>query len=171
MGLGKMSEKSSNLERSKRLIVIRLRGRVSIKWNKEDTLKMLNLHRVHHACIIDDRKSYNGMLQKVKDYATWGVLDEKTCLHVLQKRARLEGNEPLTDDYIQKFTKFKTIEEFSKAFMSFKAELKDLPHLKPVFRLHPPRKGFKYTKKRPFGDYGELGFRNEQVQELVERML
>lgn len=166
-----MSEKSSNNERTKRLIVIRLRGRVSVKWKIEDTLKMLNLHKVHHANIVDDRKSYVGMLQKVKDYVTWGILDEGTCIHLLKKRARLVGNEPLTDDYIKKHTKFQSIEEFSKAFMNFKAEIKDLPHVKPVFRLHPPRKGFKYTKKRPFGDYGELGFRNEQVQELVERML
>ena len=166
-----MSEDTSKIERSKRLIVIRLRGRVKIKWKVEDTLKMLNLHKVHHACIIDDRKSYAGMLQKAKDYITWGILDEATCLHVFQKRARLEGNEPLSDDYIKKFTKYQSIEEFTKDFMNFKAEIKDLPHLKPVFRLHPPRKGFRKTKKRPFGDFGELGFRNEQVQELVERML
>ncbi len=166
-----MSNKSSELERAKRIIVIRLRGSVKVRYSVSDTLKMLNLHRVHHAIIIDDRKSYMGMLQKVKDYVTWGTLDEETCNHLLKKRARLEGNESLTDNYIKKFTKFQTIEEFSKAFINFNAEIKDLPHLKPVFRLHPPRKGFKYTKKRPFGDFGELGFRDEQIQELVEKML
>ena len=166
-----MTISASNLGRNKRLIVIRLRGRVGIKYDIKDTLKMLNLNRVNHAVVIDDRKSYLGMLQKVKDYVTWGILDEDTCLRLFKKRGRLIGNEPITDEYVQKYTKYNSVEELAKAFLNFEVEIKNLPHLKRVFRLHPPKKGFKYKKKRPFGDFGELGNRQELVDELVIRML
>ncbi|MHA1785107.1 MAG: 50S ribosomal protein L30 [Candidatus Helarchaeota archaeon] len=166
-----MTEDPLQKERDKRLIVIRLRGRVGVKWDIRDTLKMLNLHRVNHAVVVDNRKSYLGMLQKVKDYVTWGILDEKICLDLFKKRARLIGNKPLTDEYVTKYTNYKTIEELARGFLNFEIELKKLPQLKRVFRLHPPRKGFKYSKKRPVGDYGELGYRKEQIVELVKRML
>jgi len=171
MGLGKMTVDSSSLEKNKRLIVIRLRGRVGVKYDIKDTLKMLNLNRVNHAVVIDNRKSYLGMLQKVKDYVTWGILDEEICLSLFKKRARLIGNEPITDEYVKTYTKYKSVEELAKAFLNFEVEIKNLPHLKRVFRLHPPKKGFKYSKKRPFGDYGELGNRKELMDELVNRML
>ncbi len=38
------------------------------------------------------------------------------------------------------------------------------------YRLHPPRGGFKRTIKRPLPD-GELGYRGEAINELIERML
>ncbi|NHI93131.1 MAG: 50S ribosomal protein L30 [Candidatus Lokiarchaeota archaeon] len=166
-----MNSNSISTDRNQRLIVIRLRGRVGVKYDIADTLKMLNLNRVNHAVVIDNRKSYIGMLQKVKDYVTWGILDENICLHLFKKRARLVGNQPLNDEYVRTYTKYQNIDELAKAFLKFEVEIKNLPHLKRVFRLHPPRKGFKYTKKRPFGDFGELGNRKELVEELVKRML
>ncbi|WP_455364897.1 hypothetical protein, partial [[Eubacterium] cellulosolvens] len=40
-----------------------------------------------------------------------------------------------------------------------------------VFRLHPPRGGFKYSSKRPFKDQGELGYRGEAINKLVDKMI
>ncbi|GIR34454.1 MAG: hypothetical protein CM15mP48_1380 [Candidatus Poseidoniales archaeon] len=33
---------------------------------------MLNLTKVNHATIIPERPTYTGMLQKAKDFVTWG---------------------------------------------------------------------------------------------------
>ena len=36
---------------------------------------MLRLNRISHAVLVEDTPSYNGMLQKAKDYITWGEID------------------------------------------------------------------------------------------------
>ena len=52
------------IERKHRVIAIRVRGRTGVRKEVADTLKMLRLHRVNHAVVIDDRPSYWGMLKK-----------------------------------------------------------------------------------------------------------
>ena len=52
--------------------MIRIRGTVELRGDIKETLKMLGLTRVNHCVIIDDDPSYKGMLQKAKDYITWG---------------------------------------------------------------------------------------------------
>ncbi|HNR25150.1 MAG TPA: 50S ribosomal protein L30, partial [Methanobacteriaceae archaeon] len=42
--------------------------------------------------------------------------------------------------------------------------------LKPVFRLHPPRKGYKDIKKA-FNEGGTLGYRGEDINHLLKRMV
>jgi len=43
--------------------------------------------------------------------------------------------------------------------------------VKPVFRLHPPRGGFKGSIRKPYGAGGELGYRGAAINELIRRML
>ncbi len=153
----------------RRIAVIRVRGRVHVNPEIRDTLKMLNLTRVNHCVIIDDRPSYVGMLHKVKDYVTWGEVDEEDVELLLRNRGELIGGEKLTDEYVKKNTKFKSIKDFAKKFIKFKAELSDIPNLKKVFRLHPPRKGYRGIKK-PFSIGGALGDRGKAIKELIYRM-
>lgn len=155
----------------KRFAVVRLRGNVGVREEVEDTLKMLRLHKVHHTIIIDNRPSYLGMLQKVKDYVTWGEVDAETLAALLKKRGRLLGNKKLSDKIVQKYTQYKTIEEFAKAIVEFKAELNDIPSLKPAFRLHPPKGGLKGSKKRPYPNGGELGYRGKAINDLLKKMI
>ncbi|MHA1144702.1 MAG: 50S ribosomal protein L30 [Candidatus Helarchaeota archaeon] len=159
------------MDRTERLAIIRIRGNVGVRRSIRDTLQMFRLFRVNHAVIIDNRKSYMGMLKKTKDYITWGKINRESLIELLRKRGKLIGNVDLTDEYVQKFTRFKSIEEFADALMNFEVELKDLPHLKPVFRLRPPKNGFKKKKKRPYHDKGELGNRDEEINELLMRMV
>jgi len=49
--------------------------------------------------------------------------------------------------------------------------LKDLPGVKPVFRLHPPRKGFKGSIKKSYRAGGEAGYRGEAINDLIRRMV
>lgn len=152
-----------------RLAVIRVRGRVNVSGAIEDTLKMLGLTRVNSCAIIDERDSYSGMLQKVKDYVTWGPVDEHDVALILKNRGELRGKTRLTDEYLKKNSKFKNIEGFARDFVNFKAELKDIPNLKPVFRLHPPRKGYKRIK-RSYKEGGALGYRGKDIKDLIYRM-
>ncbi|NYT13233.1 MAG: 50S ribosomal protein L30, partial [Candidatus Methanofastidiosa archaeon] len=43
-----------------RLAVVRVRGRVDVRKDVQDTLKMLNLTKANHCVIIDDRESFAG---------------------------------------------------------------------------------------------------------------
>ena len=83
-------------------------------------------------------------------------------------RGRRSGNHKIDEKYIKENTK-KTLKSFTKEFIGFKAELEDLM-VKKVFRLHPPKKGFKNTKKG-YNQGGDLGYRGEAINDLIERMM
>ena len=153
-----------------KLALIRLRSGIRARGEVRDTLAMLRLHRINHLVIVDDTPSYKGMIQKVKDYITWGEIDKETLVKLLRKRGRLIGNRPVTDEYVKEKLGM-TIEEFAEKVVSGEMKLTDLPNIKPVFRLHPPRGGLKGGKKRSFKEGGALGYRGEKINELIERML
>lgn len=151
--------------------VVRIRGNVGVRREIRETLKMLRLHKVHHAVIVPNTPSYQGMLQKVKDYVTWGEISKETLALLLERRGRLEGNYCLTNDFLVENLKINSIEELAEKIYNGELKLNDVPKLKPVFRLHPPKGGFKRKKKRPFRDGGELGYRGEDINRLIEKMI
>ncbi len=153
-----------------KLALIRLRSGIRAKGKVRDTLAMLRLHRINHLVLVDDTPSYKGMVQKVKDYITWGEIDKETLAALIRKRGRLIGNKPITDEYVKEKLGM-TIDEFAEKVVNGEMKLTDLPNIKPVFRLHPPRGGLKGTKKRSFKEGGALGYRGEKINELIERML
>ncbi|RLI26767.1 MAG: 50S ribosomal protein L30 [Candidatus Hecatellales archaeon] len=152
------------------LAVVRLRGTVNVRSEVADTLAMLRLHKPNHATIIPATPTYLGMLQKAKDYLTWGEVSEETLARLLERRGRLQGNKPLTLEYLKRLG-FESFLSAAKALTSGKLTLKSFPGLKPVFRLHPPSKGFKKTVKKAYQEGGELGYRGEKINELLERMM
>ncbi|HOM95912.1 MAG: 50S ribosomal protein L30 [Candidatus Methanofastidiosa archaeon] len=151
-----------------RIAVIRVRGRVDVKKDVQDTLKMLNLTKTNHCVIIDDRDSFAGMLQKVKDYVTYGPIDSDTLSKLILKWGRLEGDVRVTEEYIKEKTG-KSLESFCKDFLEFKSELSDIA-IKKVFRLHPPQKGYEATKK-PYTLGGTLGPRYSEINGLIQKMI
>ena len=59
------------------LAVIRIRGTERIAQQKEDTFRALNLTKPNHCVLIADTPEIKGMILKVKDYVTWGEVDQK----------------------------------------------------------------------------------------------
>ncbi|MGZ7095190.1 MAG: 50S ribosomal protein L30 [Methanobacterium sp.] len=151
------------------IAAIRLRGRTGIKKDIANTLDMLKLTRINHAVLIEDNPSYNGMLQKAKDYITWGEIDQETVSKLLSKRGKITGNVKLTEDYLKDNTDFSSVEELSKALADSGNKLED-SGIKPVFRLHPPRKGYENIKKT-FAESGSLGYRGDEINDLIKRMI
>lgn len=149
-------------------VVVRLRGTVDVHRKIKETLRMLRLHKRYHAVVVPDTPSYRGMLQVVKDYVAYGEIDAETLALLLRTRGRLVGDRKLTDEYVKEKTGYETIEDFAKAVVEGKANLKDLPDLKPVFRLHPPRKGLKNIKWHY--PKGSLGYHGNEITKLVYRM-
>ena len=150
-------------------VIIRLKGSVNTRPEIKDTLKLLRLNQINHCVVVEDNPVYKGMIQIVKDYVAFGKIDAATLTLILENRGRLEGGDRLTDEYVARNSSFKTIAEFAGAIAGGKAKLGDMPGLKPVFRMHPPRKGHKGLK-RTYQQGGALGNYGEEISALVEQM-
>ena len=158
-------------ENKKRIAIVRIRGEVHVRGKIAETMKKLKLTRVNHCVVVDSRKEYMGMVKQVKDYVTYGEVSPETVEKLITKRGLLVGDKRITDEYVKKNTTFKTIKEFVKDFMSFKAELKDL-EMKRLFRLEPPKKGYERGGiKHPFSKGGVLGYRGDKINILLEKMI
>jgi len=150
------------------IAAVRVRGRTGVKKGIQDTMSMLKLTRINHLILFHEDPSYKGMLVKAKDYITWGEIDVETISQIITKRGKLSGNEKVTEEYIKENTEYASIEELAKAVSSGEANVEDVG-IKPVFRLHPPRKGYEATKTS-FKEGGSLGNR-EDINELVLKMV
>ena len=150
------------------IAVVRVRGRTGVKKGIQDTMSMLKLTRINHLVLLHEDSTYKGMLVKAKDYITWGEIDEETITQIITKRGKLSGNVNVTEEYIKENTDFSSIEELAKAVVAGEATVEDAG-IKPVFRLHPPRKGYEATKQS-FKEGGSLGNRGN-INELVAKMI
>jgi large subunit ribosomal protein L30 len=157
-------------EQRKCLAAVRIRGLSDISHEIKDTMSMLRLTRNCHATLVDDRPAYNGMLRKSKDYLTWGEVSQENIALLLKKRGRLVGDKKLTDEYAKELG-YKSLDDLAEAIFKVEVECSSLPKVKPVFRLHPPKKGFKGKIKRSYAAGGELGYRGDAINDLLKRMV
>ena len=150
-------------------MVLRIRGTISAPREVRETLQMLHLTRNNYATLIDNRPSFQGMLKTAQNCITWGEVSREVVNTLIKAKGRLVGNKKLTDEHAQR-TGYKSLEALAEAVFSCQAEYWKLPNIQPVFKLHPPTKGFKGKIKKGYGVGGELGYRGEKINELIRRM-
>lgn len=143
--------------------IVRIRGSVEVRGTIRDTMTMLKLKSVNNCVIVPEDVTYKGMIQKVKDYVTFGEVTKETFEKMLFKWGRIEGNKKVTPEYLKENKV--TIDELFEGKKKFKAV-----GIKQPFRLHPPRRGYK-SVKRPFTMKGDLGYRGDKINKLLERMI
>ncbi len=153
------------------MAVVRIRGRVGIKPDIRYTLDMLRIRRKFWATIVPYTPSYKGMLHKVKDYSTYGEVDEETLVELLRYRGRLRNGGKITDEWLRENTEFESVEGLAGVILSGKVKFHKLEWVIPYFRLRPPKGGFKRSTKRSWNDGGELGYRGEEINRLLRRMI
>ena len=159
------------MEKQKKcLAAVRIRGTSDISQEIKDTMTMLRLTRNCHATLLDNRPAYNGMLRKSKDYLTWGEVSQENIALLLKKRGKIVGDKKLTDDYTKELD-YKSLDDLAEAIFKVEVEFSRLPEVKPVFRLRPPKKGFKGKVKRSFAAGGEAGYRGDKINALLKRMV
>jgi large subunit ribosomal protein L30 len=169
----KMANKKTNAEKrtlTKVLAIVRIRGEVGVTEKIETTLKLLRLHKKHRCVIVPANLNYTGMIRKVKDYCTFGEIDEETVKELLEKRGRIVGDKPLTTEFLksQKFT----YDMLAKKIIAGEMTIKELEGLKPFFKLHPPRGGYERGGiKKPYSMHGALGYRGDAINKLLRRMI
>jgi len=150
--------------------VIRVRGQPDVNRDVEYTMDILGLTRVNHCVVIPENDVMKGMLQKIKDYVTYGEIDEKTLSDMIRVRGRLAGDVEISDEYLAENSDFKNADEMAKAIIADNYRMKDVEGAKVVFRLHPPIKGYE-GNKRSYKNGGALGYRGEAINDLIARML
>ena len=152
-------------------LVIRVRGTTGVNRDIADTLKMLRLHRINHAILVEDNPSYKGMLQKAKDYITWGEVNNETLSKIITKRGEFIGGIRVTDEILAELaenTGYSSIEELANSLINGNIKATDI-NMKPVFRLHPPRKGFEGIRLS-INEGGSLGYRGKLINDLALKM-
>ena len=150
--------------------VIRIRGTVNVNPDIKRTLELLNLNRANHCVLLEENKVFKGMLQVVKDYTTWGELNKGTLSKLISSRGTLIGDKNITDEYIKSATSYDSMEKLSQAIIDNKFKYREIPEVKPLLRLNPPKKGYEGIK-RSFNNGGALGYRGKEINKLIERMI
>ncbi|MCK5559416.1 MAG: 50S ribosomal protein L30 [Thermoplasmata archaeon] len=151
------------------LAAVRVRGTVNVRGDIKDTLRMLRLNRTNHCVIVPENPYYRGMLNKVKDYITWGEVDVDSLTMIIFNYGYVKDKK-LKDSYIKKNTKYTSLRSYAKALCDGKEVFSRLRDVRPVLRLHPPIKGYEGIK-RPFKDGGALGNRGPEINKLLQRMI
>ncbi len=156
---------------SKQIAVIRIRGKTGVNKKINDTMDMMRLYRQNGCVIVENTPVYQGMLKKAKDYITWGEIDKETFTLLLSKRGKVAGGKPLTEEYVKNQLNM-DIKTFVDEVFETKKKFKELPGFKPYFKLTPPVKGFERGGiKKPFSMGGALGYRKDQINNLLRRMI
>jgi|SRR3989338_249928 len=154
-----------------KIVVVRVRGRAGVNRRIEDTMHLLKIYNKYHCIIVDNDKKVIGMLKKIKDYVTWGEVDNATLTMLLNERGRLPGNKKLDDKYIKEKLKI-DIQTFAAQLYEGKKKISEVPGLKSFFKLRPPLRGFERGGiKKPFSMGGVLGYRKDRINDLVQRMI
>ncbi|MCD6323586.1 MAG: 50S ribosomal protein L30 [Desulfurococcales archaeon] len=151
--------------------IVRIRGTVDVPPDVETTLRLLRLTRKYSAVIYPKNETIDGMLQVVKDWVTWGEVDREVLKELLLKRGRLPGNRRLSEEGVKNVLGI-TLDELLDNLMEGKLLWHKLDgKVKPVFRLHPPKGGFKRSTKKPYKAGGELGYRGSEINALLKKMI
>jgi large subunit ribosomal protein L30 len=149
------------------LAVIRIRSLIDRRPEVRFTARLLRLTRVNICTLYPKTSSILGMLKVVSEVTTYGEINKDVLIELLKKRGRIKGNKKLTEEILQKYN-FATFEELAEHIL----KTGKIPNfIKPVFRLSPPKKGFKHSTKKFFSQGGELGYRGEKINELILRMI
>jgi len=154
---------------AKAYLVIRIKGQADVPYWANTTLRLLKLEKKYRAIILPVKENTDGMLKKIQQFVSWQEVDLSTTKELLDKKGRRSGYKKITPEDISK-AGFKTINELAVSLSEGKISMTKIKPLKPWFALSPPRKGFKRSTKRLYGQKGILGH-NKELTTLVKRMM
>jgi large subunit ribosomal protein L30 len=155
-------------------VAIRIRGTLDVRPEVSQTLYMLRLRRKYTASLYhSSQPGITGMLKLAEDWIAWGEIDKVTLVELLRKRGRIVGDKPLTDSWVKEKLGLNGLDELAEKLLAGELYLNKLKEygIKPFFRLHPPKGGFKGSIKRRYGDGGVLGYWGSDINKLLARMI
>ena len=150
--------------------VIKVRSNINVNRDIRRTMELLRLNRVNHCIILHETAITKGMLQKIKDYVTWGEVKPEVLARMTLLKGKLEGGRDIDTAYLKANSEFGTPLDFAKSVVEGKSKYSDIKGIKPIIRLHPPLKGYEGIK-RAYTVGGALGYRGDNINDLILRML
>jgi large subunit ribosomal protein L30 len=149
------------------LAVIKVRGSNKTEIGIKMAFRELRLTRNNHLVVVPEGQL--GQIKKAKDYVAWGEIDEEHLEKLLREKGRMVGEKPINDNVLKELG-FESHKEMASKLFDGTLKFKDVPGLKPVFRMNPPRKGYGSTR-RPYKLKGALGYMGKDINGLIDRML
>jgi len=82
----KMESKNTEKKSAGKIAVIRIRNITKSSFAVRDTLNMIRIYKKFTCVVVDKTPVMMGMLNKIKDYITYGEIDPETITLLEQKR-------------------------------------------------------------------------------------
>ena len=139
------------------IAVVRIRGSINVTQKIKTAFDLLRLYNKNYCVVLKGAPTVMGMINKIKDYVTWGEINSETYKLLVEKRGK----------------EYKGREKDSKGKITYSNFIVvDGKKYKPFFRLNPPRKGYgRKGIKIAFKVGGALGYRGEKINDLLKRMI
>ncbi|NQU98353.1 uL30 family ribosomal protein [Candidatus Woesearchaeota archaeon] len=74
--------------KKEKIAVILIRGLIGVNQTVKDTLFLLRLRKKHTCVVVENTESNRGMIKKVKDYVTYGEINDETLKSLISKRGK-----------------------------------------------------------------------------------
>ena len=150
------------------LLVVRVKGTINIPYDKDTTLRFLNLRTKFSATLVPETPAYLGMLRKTSQIVAWSKVDEMVVKELFTKKGKTMNSSLFSEADVP--PEYENLDGLVRGIVEEKVKLSDIKKIKPFFRLSPPKGGFKRKTKRQFSDGGILG-KNTELPDLIRRML
>ncbi len=129
------------------IAVVRVRGRVKVRKDIQETLDRLHLKKPNNCIILNANDAYLGMIKKANDYIAYGEISKEVLEKIVKKK-----NLPLQ---ASDFSNSEKAIEVKKYF--------------PI-TLRPPSRGYREVKQS-YKVGGALGYMGSEINNLILRMI
>ena len=154
---------------AKAYLVVRMSGQINVPYWAKTTLELLKLDKKFRATIIPAKENTLGMLDRIKHYISWQEVSADIAKELFSKKGRKTGYKKISNEDLTKLG-FKSIDDLASSISEGKLSMNKLKPIKPWFALAPPKRGFKRSTRKTYGEGGVLG-KNKDLIELVRKMI
>lgn len=162
---------------NKLVFVVRIKGINKIDPKKRKTLQLLRLLQINNGVFIKLTKATMEMLKIVEPFVAYGYPNQKSVRELIYKRGYGKVDKqrlPLTDNEIieENLGKFGMIcmEDLIHEIYTVGPNFKQASNFLWPFKLNNPNGGFRKRKFKHFIEGGDLGNREDQINELIRQM-
>ncbi|KAH6872817.1 60S ribosomal protein L7 [Alternaria rosae] len=178
--LSREAKKSDSLyvpAEPKLAFVVRIKGINKIDPKKRKTLQLLRLLQINNGVFVKLTKATMEMLKIVEPFVAYGYPNQKSVRELIYKRGYGKVDKqrlPLTDNEIieENLGKYGMIcmEDLIHEICTVGPNFKAASNFLWPFKLNNPTGGFRKRKFKHFIEGGDLGNREDKINELIRQM-
>ncbi|KAI4655500.1 60S ribosomal protein L7 [Alternaria ventricosa] len=178
--LSREAKKSDSLHvpaEPKLAFVVRIKGINKIDPKKRKTLQLLRLLQINNGVFVKLTKATMEMLKIVEPFVAYGYPNQKSVRELIYKRGYGKVDKqrlPLTDNEIieENLGKYGMIcmEDLIHEICTVGPNFKAASNFLWPFKLNSPTGGFRKRKFKHFIEGGDLGNREDKINELIRQM-